>query len=293
MSISNQVGKVSSKYLNHSHILFAILGLMFCISCSLVSQEPQTTNSNQRHVKQNRVVDQTSLETTSSVPQRPNILSRQEWGAKEAIGKMHVHTLRYITIHHTASPQKDGVTLAKKLQNLQNFSQNENRLDSGKNKPAWPDVPYHYYIAVDGGTAEGRDVGFVGDTNTDYDPRGHVLIALEGNFETEQPTSKQLGSLITLVSWLSAKFKIPGSEIKGHSDYASTACPGVNLKNKLPELREKLTAASARISTKVMHIPHSQVAGTMNARAIRRTAFRFAPLLSLGVGQEMQGQADQ
>lgn len=153
---------------------------------------------------------------------------------------MELNSPRHITVHHTASPQKEALTIEKKMRNLQTFSQGESRLDSGKNKPAWPDVPYHYYIAVDGQIAEGREVKYVGDTNTDYDPSGHVLIVLEGNFQTKQPSAGQIDSLVALAAWLSKKFEIPTIEIKGHSDYASTACPGVNLISMLPNIRRRV-----------------------------------------------------
>jgi N-acetyl-anhydromuramyl-L-alanine amidase AmpD len=80
----------------------------------------------------------------------------------------------------------------------------------------------------------------VGDTNTDYDPAGHALVVFEGNFEKEQPTPAQMESLRALAAWLSAEYDLPASEIKGHSDYASTACPGANLKKALPKLRQEV-----------------------------------------------------
>ncbi len=227
------------EYLHRSLISVVVLAAAICASCSSfdgrkgLSAIAQSTNANQ---------DQIEKPSTNALPDSPplKILSRQEWKAKDAIGKMQPHTLQHITIHHTASPQKAGITIEKKMQNLQNFSQSAGRLASGKAKPAWPDVPYHYYIAVDGQVAEGRDIQYAGDTNTDYDPRGHALVVLEGNFENEQPSTKQLGSLRQLVAWLSAKYEIPTSEIKAHNDYASTACPGVNLKKALPALRQQV-----------------------------------------------------
>ena len=171
---------------------------------------------------------------------RPKIVSRKKWKAKEPIGKAQKHTIGYITIHHTATLQNEKLTIEKKMQNLQNFSQSESLLASGKAKPAWFDVPYHYYIAVDGKIAEGREIEFVGDTNTEYDPTGHALIVLEGNFQTEQPSAKQQKSLQKLVAWLAVKRKVSASEIKAHNDYAATACPGENLKKLLPTLREKI-----------------------------------------------------
>jgi N-acetyl-anhydromuramyl-L-alanine amidase AmpD len=171
---------------------------------------------------------------------RPDIVSRKKWNAKDPVGKVKEQTIRFITIHHTATPQKESVPIEKKLQNLQSFSQREDRLASGKLKPVWFDVPYHYYIAVDGKIAEGREIKFVGDTNTEYDPTGHALVVLEGNFQTEQPTSGQLESLKKLIAWLASRWKVPASEIKAHDDYAATACPGENLKKLLPALRQNL-----------------------------------------------------
>ena len=220
-------------------LIVVVFSLIFIsLSCSISSQ-----NSEISVVAQTNNVNQTIRVTptpTALTKSKPKIVSRQEWKAKEAIGEMKKHTPKFITVHHTASPQKAGTSIEKKMQNLQNFSQSESRLDTGKIKPAWSDIPYHYYIAVDGKIAEARNVNYVGDTNTDYDPSGHILVVLEGNFENEQPTIEQIKSLEEMISWLSAEWKIPVTEVKAHNDYASTACPGKNLKDLLPKIREKI-----------------------------------------------------
>jgi hypothetical protein len=153
---------------------------------------------------------------------------------------MKPHTPSRITIHHTAEPQRADLTLEQKMHALQNFSQRPAKLAGGRRKPAWPDVPYHFYIDLRGQIAEGRDIGYAGDTNTDYDPTGHALIVLEGNFEKEQPTPAQLEQLTALLRWLSWRWRVPASEVKGHRDYAATACPGKNLESELPRLRESV-----------------------------------------------------
>lgn len=178
--------------------------------------------------------------TVFSQVSRPKIISRKKWKAKDAVGKAKEHTIRFITIHHTATLQNEKLTIEKKMRNLQDFSQREDRLASGKLKPVWFDVPYHFYIAADGKIAEGREIRFVGDTNTEYDPTGHALVVLEGNFETEEPSAKQQESLQKLAAWLSSSRKVPASEIKAHNDYAATACPGQNLKKLFPALRQKI-----------------------------------------------------
>ena len=168
---------------------------------------------------------------------RPSIIKRSEWGAKKSVGKGRKHEIRFITIHHTATTQKPSVPIAVKMKSLQAFSQRDDKLDSGKFKPAWFDIPYHFYIAADGLIAEGRKLRYAGDTNTEYDPTGHALVVLEGSFNTEQPTEAQIHSMKKLVAWLARKYKVPAPNIKGHGDYAKTACPGENLKKFLPELR--------------------------------------------------------
>ncbi len=236
----------------YSHIALLVLASVALSSCAspvgekespaaaqATNADPKPKQGDERKAVNRNQTENLSTEAATS-PERPKIISRSEWNAKDAVGKMQEHTLRHITIHHTASPQKAALTIERKLQNLQSFSQSEGRLASGGKKPAWPDVPYHYYIAVDGRIAEGRELKYVGDTNTDYDPAGHALVVLEGNFENEQPSSKQLESLGQLVAWLSANYSIPVSEIKGHSDYASTACPGASLKKLLPAVRQQV-----------------------------------------------------
>ncbi len=171
---------------------------------------------------------------------RPEIIKRSDWGANKPVGKGERHKIRFITIHHTATVQRSNVEIAAKLRNLQAFSQREDKLDTGKAKPAWFDIPYHYYIAVDGKIAEGRQIKYAGDTNTEYDPAGHALIVLEGSFNKEQPTAEQIESLKEMVTWLARKYKVPAENIKGHDDYAKTGCPGENLKKMLPDLRKSV-----------------------------------------------------
>jgi hypothetical protein len=176
---------------------------------------------------------------TPSPAGKPDILSRQAWGASPPTGEMKRHTPVRITIHHTASPQNARLSLSRKMQSLQKTSQSP-RLLAGREEPlpAWPDVPYHFYIVADGQIAEGREVNYVGDTNTNYDPAGHLLIVLEGNFENEEPSDAQLKSLYALTLWAAEHWRVFEDDIKGHKDYASTLCPGRNLQNILPHLRE-------------------------------------------------------
>jgi hypothetical protein len=170
--------------------------------------------------------------------EKPAILTREEWGAKPPVLARKWHVPEYITIHHTGTATRAEISTAQKIRNLQAFSQREDKLADGRTKPAWPDVPYHYYIGTDGVIAEGREEPFAGDTNTEYNPAGHLLVVLEGNFESEQPTPAQLESMRKMVLWLAHRWRIPAERIKSHKDYAKTDCPGKALYEKLPELRK-------------------------------------------------------
>jgi hypothetical protein len=123
------------------------------------------------------------------VPATLHYLSRAEWGAHPPVARMRTHRPVRITVHHSAVAQNPGRSTDDKLRGLQQFSQREDSLADGRRKPPWPDVPYHFYIAVDGTVAEGREWRYVGDSNTPYDPAGHLLVVVEGNFEAEQLTA--------------------------------------------------------------------------------------------------------
>ncbi len=177
----------------------------------------------------------------------PAMLTRDGWGARAPVAAMEPNAPVRITIHHTATRARPNKDLAAKMKSLQSFSQRAEKLSDGRMKPAWPDVPYHFYVGADGRVAEGREPQFVGDTNTEYDPRGHVGIAVEGNFEVEEPSAAQIAALTDLIVTLARRYKLTSQAVGAHDDFAKTQCPGAKLKAKLPEIRkavdERLAAA--------------------------------------------------
>jgi hypothetical protein len=163
---------------------------------------------------------------------KPQILSRADWGASPAvIASMKEQTPREIIIHHTGVRQQPKKTLQQKLRGLQGYSQNEK---------GWGDAPYHFYIGVSGGIGEARSVKYAGDTNTPYDVQDRIQIVVEGHFDEEKPAAAQLASLKQLVGWLSAEYGIPSSRISSHNDHASTDCPGKFLKPLIPAMLEQI-----------------------------------------------------
>jgi hypothetical protein len=171
------------------------------------------------------------------MPDGVRFVPRAAWGARAPVLPMTQHVPKRLTIHHTATVQNPTRTIEAKLSGLQAFSQRDDSLASGRKKPAWADVPYHYYVAVDGAVAEGREWRYVGDTNTEYDPAGHLLVVVEGNFEADTLTSAQSRTLNALVPALARHFHITAPMLGGHRDFANTLCPGRTLYAEIPRLR--------------------------------------------------------
>lgn len=172
------------------------------------------------------------------------VVSRKQWNAAAPVLPMKLHTPKKITIHPTATKQNFQRTLRQKLLGLQKFSQEKSSLSNGKIKEPWADIPYHFYIDVHGTIGEGRPLQFVGDSNTAYDPTGHALIVLEGNFNEEAVSEKQWLSLQKLAQSIANKYHIKAEKISGHKDHASTACPGNNLYQLIPILKQMLQQPS-------------------------------------------------
>jgi hypothetical protein len=153
-------------------------------------------------------------------PDKLRIVSREEWGSVSTRFSRPTHEIKRLTIHHGGvyfDPQKD---VTDYLINLQSWSQAE------KN---WPDIPYHYLIDMDGIMYECRPVAYPGDTNTDYNPDGHLLICILGNYEEQEFLPVQYQSLMRWLKFFSDYYNIPADSIRGHKDYTETLCPGKNL----------------------------------------------------------------
>ena len=98
----------------------------------------------------------------------------------------------------------------------------------GKQKN-WADVPYHYFIDMDGLIYQGRSDSVMGESTTVEDVSGQLQIALLGNFEQQEPTTRQLNTLINFLIQLCDKYNLKASKIKIHKELSNTQCPGKNL----------------------------------------------------------------
>ena len=161
--------------------------------------------------------------TLASIP--PNVAASTVAGGADL--RLRVpHRITHVTLHHTGSaePLRPTDDPREKLRGLQSW---------GARDRNWWDVPYHYLIDLDGRIYEGRDWRFMGETNTTYDPAGHFLISVIGNYGRQEATSAQLVAIADLMAWAIDQFDVPLERIGGHYNYAQTTCPG-------PELRKYL-----------------------------------------------------
>jgi len=149
------------------------------------------------------------------------IVPRSDWNAAEPRPyKQHVPVK--ITIHHEGTKLEMKDDAAKKIMNIQRWGLGPDR--------NWADIPYDFLIAPDGTIYEGRSVYTVGETATEYDPTGHLLINCLGNLEVQEVPAQQLSSLIKLIAYSCKKYKLPLETLASHKDHSTqTTCPGKNL----------------------------------------------------------------
>lgn len=138
------------------------------------------------------------------------------------------HRITHVTLHHTgdAQPLRPEDDPAAKLRALQAW---------GARDRNWWDVPYHYLMDLQGRIYEGRDWRYMGETNTAYDPGGHFLISIIGNYERQEPTPAQLDAIAGMMAWAVREFDLPLERIGGHYNYATTGCPGRYLRRYLED----------------------------------------------------------
>ena len=150
-----------------------------------------------------------------------NILPRSTWNA--AIPQTYkTHTPIRITVHHEGTRFLKTDNAPKKIAAIQKWGMGPDR--------KWADIPYHFLIAPDGTIYEGRAVNSVGETNTEYDPTGHLLITCLGNYNEQEVSPEVLDALTRLIAYCSKIYKIPLNTLSTHRDQSKqTTCPGNNL----------------------------------------------------------------
>jgi N-acetylmuramoyl-L-alanine amidase len=171
------------------------------------------------------------------------MICRRAWGARPPSGEFHRHRIRRLTVHHSAVVLKDNRKAPERFRDHQASHQAR----------GWPDIAYHILIDRNGHVYEGRPLWARGDTATDYRTRGHLLVLCEGNFDRQRPSREQAAALADVLAWAVRRFDVPVSRIRGHRDFASTACPGRGLYRLIEDgtlrrrVRRRLRAGGVRL----------------------------------------------
>ena len=170
------------------------------------------------------------------------IVERHVWGWLDNSATVPEHRIEKITIHHGGTEFADDKDPEQYLQGLQSWS----RSDKG-----WIDIPYHFVIDLDGVVYAARPLKYPGDTNTSYDPTGHALIQVAGNYDNRQLSAAQLTAITQLVAMLAIQYGVSIGDIRGHKDYApgETSCPGESI---YQYLRDGTIAAGV---TRLLSVP--------------------------------------
>jgi hypothetical protein len=161
-----------------------------------------------------------------------DIVTREEWGAvpptgsSTGVARLAVPT-KDLILHHAGS-SGGAATRVRAIQRYHMQSQ------------GWGDIAYHYLIDSDGTVYEGVGGGIRGAATFGQNLTSHALCLL-GNFNTEHPTPRALGSLVEVIEWGHGRDWWPNRITGGHRDFRSTSCPGTNLYRLIPTINERVT----------------------------------------------------
>ena len=162
------------------------------------------------------------------------VICREGWDADPS-GRLDPHTVRQLTVHHTAVRLDDNRQAPARLRQHQDYHQSL----------GWPDIAYHLGVDRHGHVYELRRPDVRGDTATEYDPAGHFLVVALGHYDQQSPTAAQVEGIARAFAWGAITFDVGGSTLTGHREHASTTCPGDRLQSLLPSIRERVAALVA------------------------------------------------
>lgn len=160
-----------------------------------------------------------ALPAADSARDTVRIEPRETWLAATA-KPFKKHVPKQITVHHEGGKTLGATEDAKiRLKNIQTWCMGPDR--------GWADIPYHVLIAPDGTVYQGRDPWTVGESATEYDPTGHLLICFLGNYQEQKLDEHLIQTLVDLLVDSCIKYGIDPSAISTHRDHSDqTTCPG-------------------------------------------------------------------
>ena len=209
--------------------------------------------------------------TASAALPRPAIISRAQWGADEGLktfngscsgNASYAEKLRAGTLHHTAgsnsytAAQSAGIMRADYAYHVK--------------VNGWCDIGYNFVVDKFGQTFEGRaggvDRNVIGAHAGGFNS-GTVGVSMIGNYQDAVPPAAALEAAAKVFAWkfqmaridphgrttlvsggndkFAAGTAVTLTNLFGHRDVSSTACPGANLYPKLASMRDRVAALIA------------------------------------------------
>ncbi|TJZ63246.1 hypothetical protein FAZ15_02850 [Sphingobacterium olei] len=200
------------KTLNMNLLMGCKITAFICLVFGFIHADLALVNGQSRT---NNIENSTRKDTVTIVP-------RSSWNAQPA-KPYKSHTPVLITVHHEGGKVLHKTDNAKqRLKNIQTWCMGPDR--------NWSDIPYHYLIAPDGTVYAGRNPLSVGETNTEYDPTGHLLVCFLGNYNEQKIDEHLLMVLTDLLRDSCKKYNISPKDISTHKDHSTmTSCPGEDI----------------------------------------------------------------
>ncbi|MFF4367150.1 peptidoglycan recognition family protein [Streptomyces sp. NPDC001594] len=175
----------------------------------------------------------------------PEITGCAGWGAREPSEDVVVLDSRpdRIIVHHTATAnvtdysRERAHALARAVQSYHMDGQ------------GWIDTGQHFTVSRGAFVLEGRHESLAALDSGERMVRGahcvgqnSVAIGIEneGTYTAEEPPAAQFSALADLCARVCRQYGVAASEIYGHRDFNSTACPGDKLYALLPKLRQEV-----------------------------------------------------
>ncbi len=184
---------------------------------------------------------------------KPKIFSRAQWGADESIRdapSLHYYEVHAGFVHHTVNAndytrgQVPSIIRGIYAYHVQSRG--------------WSDIGYNFLIDRFGRIWEGRyggvDRPVVGAHTLGYNDDAFAASAI-GNYETARPSRATIRAYAALFAWKLSLHGVNAADkrqyvtsryfqaINGHRDADATACPGINLYNRIPRIRTLATQA--------------------------------------------------
>jgi hypothetical protein len=182
-------------------------------------------------------------------------ICREAWRARPPTRRYRRHRIDHLTIHHSGSIFWRNREAPERFRSMQ----------AGHQAQGWPDIAYHVLIDRHGNVYRARPTWAKGNTNTNYNPRGHLLVMCIGNFSEQDVPRAQLNAAVDVLAWACVRFDVPPRKIGGHRDYASTACPGDDLYRYISSGRIK-----RKVKRRIGEVRMNDLCGRAGRRRVRR-----------------------